>query len=59
MDGGFGAPLGGEAADSLVYAFVEAEQVTDDAAVEEGAVGVGILRVIPDDAMLLQTTVPL
>ena len=29
VDGGFGAPLGGEAAHSLVYVFVEAQQVAD------------------------------
>ncbi len=42
MDGGFGAPFGGEAADVLVDGFVEAEEAADDAAVEQGAVGVGV-----------------
>ena len=45
VDGGFGAPLGGEAAHSLIDAFVEAEQVADNAAVEQGAVGVGVGQV--------------
>ena len=33
VDGGFGAPLGGEAAHSLVYVFVEAQQVADYTAI--------------------------
>ena len=45
VDGGFGAPFGGEAADAFVGFFVEAQEVADDAAVEEGAVGVGIRQV--------------
>ena len=36
------APFGGEAADGLVGVLVEAEEVADDAAVEERAVGVGV-----------------
>ena len=42
VDGWFGAPLGGEEAHCLIDVFAEAEQVADDAAVEEGAVGVGV-----------------
>ena len=45
MDGGFGAPFGGEAADGLVGFFVEAQEVADDAAVEDGAAGVGVREV--------------
>ena len=41
VDGGFGAPLGGEAADCLIDIRVEAEEVADYALVEVGAVGVG------------------
>ena len=43
VDGGFVAPFGGKATDALVDGFVEAEEVADYAAVEEGAVGVGAL----------------
>ena len=42
MDGWLGAPFGGEAADGGVGGFVEVEEVADDAAVEEGAVRVGV-----------------
>ena len=42
VDGGFGAPLGGEEADCLIDAVVEAEEVADYALVEVGAVGVGV-----------------
>ena len=45
MDGGFGAPLSGEAAHSLVYVFVEAQQVADYTAIQVGAVGVGVSQV--------------
>ena len=45
MDGGFGAPFGGEATDGCVGLFVEAQVVADDAAVEVGAVGVGVREV--------------
>ena len=45
VDGGFGAPYGGEAADGLVDFLVEAKEVADDAAVQEGAVGVGEIDV--------------
>ena len=37
-----GAPFGSQAADGAVGVFVEVQQVTDDAAVEPGAVWVGI-----------------
>lgn len=39
MDGGFGTPFLGQAADALVDGFVEAEKVADYAAVQQGAVG--------------------
>ena len=42
VDGWLGAPFGGEAADGYVGGFIEAEQVAADAAVEEGAVGIGV-----------------
>ena len=42
VDGGFGAPFGGEAADGFVGLSTEAEQVADDALVKESAVGVGV-----------------
>ena len=42
VDGGFGAPLGGEEADCLIDIKVEAEEVADYALVEVGAVGVGV-----------------
>ena len=42
MHGRLRAPLGGETADGLVDLLVEAEEIADDAAVEEGAVGVGV-----------------
>ena len=42
VDGGFGAPLFGEAADGLVDVLGEAEEVADYALVEVGAVGVGV-----------------
>ena len=45
MDGGFGAPLGRQAAHSLVYVFVEARQVADYTAIQVGAVGVGVGQV--------------
>ena len=45
VDGGFSAPLGGEAAHSLVYVFVEAQQVADYTAIQVGAVGVGVGQV--------------
>ena len=45
VDGGFGAPLGGEAAHSLVYVFVEAQQVADYTAIQVGAVGIGVSQV--------------
>ena len=42
VDGWLGAPFGGEAADGDIGGFVEVEEIADDAAVEEGAVGVGV-----------------
>ena len=42
VDGGFGAPLFGEAADCLVDVVREAEEVADYALVEVGAVRVGV-----------------
>ena len=45
MHGRFGAPLGGEAADCLVDIFAEAQEIADDATVQEGAVGVGVCEV--------------
>ena len=45
VDAGLGAPFLGEAADGPVSCFVEAEQVADDATVQEGAVGVGVGQV--------------
>ena len=45
MDGRLGAPLGGEAADGAVHFLAEAQQVADDAAVQQGAVGVGVGQV--------------
>ena len=40
-----GAPLSGEAAYGAVGVFVEAQQVADYAAVQQGAVGVGVGQV--------------
>ena len=40
MYGGLGAPLGDKAAHTKVDLLVEAQEVADDAPVEEGAVGV-------------------
>jgi len=37
-----GAPFGGKEADGLVDVLAEAEQIADDAPVQEGAVGVGV-----------------
>ena len=45
MDGGFGAPFFSQAADALVNGFVEAEKVADYAAVQKGAVWVGVGQV--------------
>lgn len=45
VDAGFGAPFGGEAADGLIGCMVEAEEIADDAAVEKGAVGIGVGQV--------------
>ena len=42
MYGRLGAPFGGEAAYGLVDLLAVAEEIADDAAVEEGAVGVGV-----------------
>lgn len=42
MDGRLRAPFGGEAADGLVNLLVEAEEISDGAAVEEVAVGSGV-----------------
>ena len=41
----FGAPLGGEAAHAHVGVLIEAEEVTDNAAVQESTVGVGVSQV--------------
>ena len=40
-----GAPLGGYQADGAVDVLVKAQQVADDAAVQQGAVGVGVGQV--------------
>ncbi len=42
VDAGFGAPFAGHQPDGAVGGFVETEEVADDAAVEEGAVRVGV-----------------
>lgn len=45
VDGRLGAPFGGEAADCYVDLLVEAEEIADDAPIQEGAVGVGVGKV--------------
>ena len=45
VDAGFGAPLLGEATDGPVGGVIEAEQVADYAAVQQGAVGVSVGQV--------------
>ena len=52
MDGGFGAPLGGEATDSLVDIVVKAEEVADDATVKERTVGVGVCEVGGEEVLV-------
>ena len=45
MDGGLGAPLGGQAADGAVHVLAKAQQGADYTAVQQGAVGVGVGQV--------------